>query len=1701
MSRRESGQGQSKVGTVAATATTTDGSNTNTNINSNSNSNRTTATADISTREDKTAAIETSAAGATTRKKRNRLSKRSSRGRDSGTFTSAAAVISQTPTIQPVPAPGTSIQRPEEIHETREVNPSPADDLTPSLNQPPPTPVTELPSPQSSSSSTTAQPTVPPPPETQIVADTPHQREGRDKLILIPAVAPSELSPHLRRVEREHPKVITADHTSDARERNTPGTIPHRSRSLQGHSREKRNNSAEGQISTPRRRLSKRARHLAQQRERAREAEIREMSATVLPASFGPGDLKRPASRTDNLQSSHARKNSKKLKSVDLTDTVDSTQSLPVQATSVCSSALYYPPNMAKAVGLADENAHAYELGMLEQFRPRPALRISLAHHQEQFRERHYKHYNISNSTNNSRSQQHLHSHSHQQQQRYDENDQLQQLDDNHTSPKTKRTRPTTPMTSEQLLQQQRREKHLTNVTHSLSRRKGKRPDQINEKLKRSSHRPVDSLANELDSGALREVMERDRRRRERKKLLDAEKVRRRLEGSQGQQEDFLRFREQQQHRQQQQQSSNNNNNNQQRYYRQLEQQANVSQKSWQRNFLHQDEDKENIASRLSPSADLDLVLPPSPSRQSTARKNGDGVSGGVLAPAPVFRTEKERDGGLSYTHTQQSSGTRYEYPSPAFAVREDENSRLVERQDGAATNTVFNFITAAVGANTAAAAHNRKGADNGATVAHGILTPIDSSSHHRNNDTDYNSSPVTVATTTDSNENPSGPPDVVVGTARAVRLSQASMSSVGNKLSLSLSPSPPPSSPPIVPDALRQQQRTMSGSSAQLNALYEQESRPEAGQDRQFHNENEDGEYNVYNNVNITPEPTPPWTSTSFPQNRVPETIPPVPELSHHAYAHASVASAESITYDLKRLQDLQQQQQQQRQEEERREHEKEKIREMEFQRVLEEEKEAGASADSTAFSSSMGSRIVSEFSSSGPLRRKSTKAWRSLFRKSGSATTGSNPASRVTSGAGGISSLMGKEKTSRDTSATSAALAMTRSMTSSEFSFSNTSKEEVLLLRGQQKQMQQMHSSQDAPKRLSGSGIANAASTTGSGTMRKRSKFREDLPELPLSPPDSQLQSPAEGYESGNARSASGAVGGADGVEYGNAGSVLSATDRITDARATASNDITNAAVARVTSTSGTKDADGAKTSLGRSGSGAISERPEGTTPNHIRVGSRDETADKSLPPTPKHKKDTSISTTLASPDSEGSWLTGRAQRRTSQQRSKGQSPQTAGQVAGQGASNPGSARSSMEIDARITNDDYFRKLAMIPPPPPIPDDEYNPASVRIPSSIVVDRRGGGGSTSGRVSSSGSSSSRHSSNSAASQDRFASRAGHRRDENENTTKLQTRFLENPSPSNRAETSPLPEVRGLDVGVNAGIAIPPDSDAYHYGGDPVPGFKKSPSVRLTDDDADGKSYDGTGTPYYNDDFFAEGTLVRNNTARRPVTLTHRHDTAKVRSREVLLDEAFNLPDNDNPHEDDEEHKDKVEGDADNVVEQPALDVALQQQRRRSQRSSKRYSSGGGGGGDGDTKPYAVVRRAGSIDLSTGEYKHARHLSAGSARLLELGAGGSKRGSVEVAGGAAITSTVTTATVTSMATLSADKSATSALPAIQNDTAAATTTESGAAPAAAFSSSSIHHTDLANEAVESRGRLSVPSSHPRSSELRSSSGGDSYRFL
>ena len=535
------------------------------------------------------------------------------------------------------------------------------------------------------------------------------------------------------------------------------------------------------------------------------------------------------------------------------------------------------------------------------------------------------------------------------------------------------------------------------------------------------------------------------------------------------------------------------------------------------------------------------------------------------------------------------------------------------------------------------------------------------------------------------------------------------------------------------------------------------------------------------------------------------------------------------------------------------------------------------------------------------------------------------------------------------------------------------------------------------------------------------------------------------------------------------------------------------------------------------------------------------------------------TSTTSLLASPGSEGSWLTGRGTnnlKNSDKQRAAQQLHiQYQENLARQGTddSHRGSVRSSQELDEGnvITNDDYFRRLAMVqlPAPPPIPDDDpaYSPPSGRIPSSIVVGRAGDRSRSGGR----GGSGSSQASSSGDDNSRSRSREGHSdgivgAEEDEGTvrtlakdaskaaaaTSTITTTTVTASASLKKGLSPLPQVKGLDVGVNAGVGIPPDAE--------------SDTFTRVDNAVDGGDNNNARNAYateYDYDYYDEGTFVQEMEARRPVTLTHRRDAEKIHSREVFLDRVWDG--------DGSRRASAVGGVYGgtytasrrgsalaggvaaaaarlvSTTDQPALDVAV-----NDSKNSSKFGYDDKNGDDNSSPTYAVVRNARSVDLrNSAEYKHAKHLSAGSAKLLDIGSNsggnGSKRQSADstLAAPANVTSvavttskadvanapeaTVTTTTTTGIATATASTTADlSNAEMASNITAAtaATTTASPFKTAAEHPPAIVLQEQMGEQDNPPRGRtlLSPASigstSHP-SSELRSSSGGDSYRFL
>ena len=1231
-------------GTAAA-----DNSDISTNINSNIvtiTSNNTTIS---SSKDEKNFGVINS----TIRQKRNRLSKRDTRGRDSSLFGAAVAVFSRHDEQQEPEEAKTANQEldtKDRFEQQHPIGGLSGDNLASPLQQPPPTPAsrgrlsrsstvsTSLSSSSTSSSSSSASSLALSPQKAELrleAGELKQRRRSTEDVTALPKAPHLQLSPHLRPVTRERQAktsasqstgTLTGYHTITTATSST--NIPQRSASALSSRQERRNRFTDNNVfaatAVPlRRRLSKRARHEAQQQERQREAEIRKMTAVVAPPQVAV-DLKRPASRTDILLS---RKNSKKAKNAEGV-ALSSTASLPVRSPL---------PSTDMA---AHTDAHAFELGSLQVFSPRPPLRISLAHHQEQFRNHHYRNYNMSNSYSNldSRSQQHLSSqHDHRSQQRLERRQQPQQQlydeeylhnrEDETTSPKTriKSTRPITPSVSTQQYQ-----KHISNVTRSLSRRKGKRPDQITEKLKRSQHRTVDSLANELDSGAIREVMERDQRRREKDKLADLDKARKRLAKR-------PEHTEQQSHqfRQQYQQSDSQRGSPKQKAKSRRKSSGKGGSRSRKKTVIVEniDEDKENLAvwsppmppsaSLVSPSElspDLKLVLPPSPPELSPARKlKGSNAIAAAAPIIPMSRNAKETEKKVTYSrlHPQTTleapvvdSATQAYSRHMASTMNTDINKGYVHRQ-----------------------AHSRRVAN----TDHDI---IPSETNVEDLDDKVNQASAINKAAESNAEDPANAPEVVVGTARAVRLSQASMSSVGKQLSVSLSSSPPPpSSPPFVPDSLKQQ-RAMSASSVaqqqqQLSILYDdvygdgQSSERWGSDESKLPRRSEEKVVNVWNNVNITPEPTPPLLAANKVAERGAEEIPPVPDMP----TYMPHASAESVSYDLKRLQQLQQQQEKEK--EERRAREREWARKLEG-RVVSDTIQSSDSVGTGTIPNETGSRVASGEGTAGaiaaPRRNGSLRrggdgggsTWRSLFRRSGS-----NGAARVTSGSSNMSRFTGtsssnttsgimRKNESSDVPVAGVG-ALSRTMTPSEFSFSNTSREEILLLRrngseSQQQQQQGGRISHGSYKRTSGSGAAYGTVTGTGGVMRRRSKFREDLPELPLSSPDSRLDSPIEKHEFNEPVSVAGVTS-----SHSVAGTlpataaVTAATENMTLAAAS-STPKKEAKVHRVVSLArygsnngaGTSGDNGSKVSeIGRSGSGAISARRRGRSPANILVG----------------------------------------------------------------------------------------------------------------------------------------------------------------------------------------------------------------------------------------------------------------------------------------------------------------------------------------------------------------------------------------------------------------------------------------------------------------------------------------------------------------
>ena len=1845
----KSRQGTSLSSPVKATAATrvADGSGIaaadNSDISTNINSNIVTITSNNTTISLRKDVKEIGITNSAVRRKRNRLSKRNTRGRDSSVLGAAAAVFFRHNEQQEREEVKTANQELDikdkfEQQQQQPIRASSGDNFALPLQQPPPTPASRArlsrsstvssssssSSISSSSSSASSLALSPRKVEPNLVEGEHRQRRrSTEDVTALPKTPQPQLSPHLRPVTRERQDkrsasqstgTLTGYHTT------TTGTssanIPQRSASALSFRQGRRNRFTENNAiavtaattASLRRRLSKRARHEAQQQERQREAEIREMTAVATPSQVA-ADLKRPASRTDILLS---RKNSKKVKNADGM-VLSSTASLPVRSP------------LPSTDMTADTDAHAFELGSLEVFSPRPPLRISVAHHQEQFRNYHYRNYNMSNSHSNvdSRSQQYMSSHLDHDSQRRSErqqqpqqplhnNEYLHNCEDDTTSPKTrlKSTRPITPSVTTQQYQ-----KHISNVTRSLSRRKGKRPDQITEKLKRSQHRTVDSLANELDSGALREVMERDQRRRERKVLADAEKARRRL----AKKPEHIEQQSRQSRQQYQQREA----------YSADSQRGSPKQKvksRRKRNVIVEniDEDKENFAvwsppvlpsaSLVSPSElspDLKLVLPPSPPALSPARKLKGGNAVAVAAAAaaaaaapivPVSRKAYEAEKAVSYSrlHAQPMPGasamdlvtqSNFRYGNPSMVSTTDNKMNVGYARHQASSRGMANT-------------------DNARDVEEKV-NPASA-----------------VSATAESNAGDQAhSPEVVVGTARAVRLSQASMSSVGKQLSVSLSSSPPPpSSPPFVPDGLKQQ-RAMSASSIaqqqqQLSIFYDSENGDGLPSERWGSDESklprrsEEKVVNVWNNVNITPEPTPPLPPPDKAAERDAEEIPPVPDMPTHM-PHASV---ESVSHDLMRLQQLQQQQQ--REKEERRKREHEWARKL-AGRVVSDVMHGDDSVGAATTPGEAGRRLVSGDSTAAgattaPRRNRSLRrggdgggsTWRSLFRRSGSSS-----AARVTSGSSNVSRFTGTSSSNttaglarkNDSSDVPVAGlgALSRTMTPSEFSFSNTSREEILLLRQsggdsqhQQQQQQGGRTSHGSYKRTSGPEAAYGTVTGAGGVMRRRSKFREDLPELPLSPPDSRLDSPIEKHEIDelvsvaavtSSRSATGTAPAASVVAAATENMILAAASLTPKKEARVHRVVS---LARYGSNNGGGDG-GEVGELGRSGSGAISARRRGRSPANILVGAvgggdggiTKFGSNKDLPSTPSHQKSisndslsnnimktddadpTSTTSLLASPGSEGSWLTGRGtnnlknnDKQRAAQQLHVQYQENLNRQGTDGAQHQDSVRSSQELDDGnvITNDDYFRRLAMVqlPAPPPIPDDDpaYSPPSGRIPSSIVVGRAGEG-SRSGERGGSGSSQASlsgddHSSRSRSSEGRGDGAVGAEEDEDTVRTLRKdagstaaaiptiTTTTVTASTSLKEGLSPLLRVKGLDVGVNAGVAIPPDAESND--------FSKANNAVGRDNDANAKRAYATEYDY---DYYDEGTFVQETEARRPVTLTHRRDAEKIHSREVFLDRVWDADDSrrasaigdayDGIHTGSGRGSALV-GDTGGVAaaaarlvgrtDQPTLDVTI-----NDGKNSSSFGYDDKNGDDKSSPTYAVVRNARSVDLrNSAEYKHAKHLSAGSAKLLDIGSNsagnGSKRqsadssltGAANVAPVAATTSkadaatvsesmaaATTTTTTTSIATATA--STTAGLPSMEmassaDAATAATTTAPLSKTTAQHATRFVLPEQTGDQDNPPRGRtlLSPASigavSHP-SSELRSSSGGDSYRFL
>ena len=1895
--------GGSGVAVINSSITNSKANNTSTNLHTNT-------------------APEINTVGSSTRRKRKRLSKRNSRGHNSATVSTTTAALFKHEEQQDKERTIATDRRAEvkdTLEQERSVVTPFGDNWTLPLQQPPPTPasrgrlsrsssVSSSSSPSSSASSSSPASSLalsPQKVDLDLGTTEPTQRHvSTDGVTALPRAFPSDLSPHLRPVTRDRQSKTSGTQSTGTQSGNfttvttsSSANLPQRSNSVLSSRHDRRNRFGESNVAAVtaatttqlRRRLSKKDRHEAQQQERQREAEIREMSAVPAPYQ-SISDLKRPASRSDVLLS---RKNSKKAKNTDKL-VQPSTTSLPMHSP------------LPSTDLTADLNAHAFELGTLETFSPRPALRISLAHHQQQFRDYHYRNYNISDSyTNNgeNRSQQHSsmyarsqrhHQQQGQQKQQHDLTDSnLYNLEDDTTSPKTKikSTRPITPSVTTQ-----QRQKYLSNVTRSLSRRKGKRPDQITERLKRSQHRPVDSLANELDSGALREVMERDQRRREKKRLADAEKAQRRLARKNEQSEHFLQQSRQLQQQREYHLAESQRGSPKQKVRNRRKSGSKSRSRSRKRNVIVEnlEEDKENVdiwrqqqqyppsASLVAPpelSPDLKLVLPPSPPPFSPARKLKGGIVAAAAAAAavaptvPLSRNAKEANKAVLHSYAHQQLKDMGPGAAPvAQSTLEHATSTFATKRSG--EKTVEHIYSQVQHRETDDAKVNNFSAQND-----------DEQARSKTNFA------LTMNDEAETNiDNPATAPEVVVGTARAVRLSQASMSSVGRQLSLTLSSTPPPpSSPPFVPDGLKQQ-RTMSSSSAapqqqqqhHLVTLYDTEGSEQQSSERWGSDESkierrgDNKVINVWNNINITPEPTPPLqvADNNYAAGKETEDVPPVPVMPTHM-AHASM---ESVSDDLKRLQDLQQRQQKEQQE--RRLREQEWARKL-AGRVVSDLSQGSGSAGTT---SGTGSRVTSGESAIGqaataanaPRRNKSLRrggdgngggsTWRSLFRRSGSGrgsrvTSGSNKMGYLAeTGVGGDASdgaTVAGMATARKhgSSDLSGVGALKRTMTPSEFSFSNTSREEILLLRqsgGDVQSQPQPQQGRSSYQRISGPGAATTNARAGAGAgagaggvTRRRSKFREDLPELPLSPPDSRLHSPIEsheaedslaaaGFTSSSSRSASGAVPAAAVT------AVVAATENMTVAAA-ASTPQKEAKVHRVVSlagygSGGERVSGGAISAgtgeLGRSGSGAIGTRRTGRVPANIRVESTSGNGggaaaaarraaearasgfglDKDLPLTPSHQKTfsatstsknddnitsndvadpTSTTSLLASPDSEGSWLTGRGtsglksggnekQRSATQQlhvqyQERLNKAQDAGDVTTAAASaaatshqyHQDSGRSSQELDDGnvIANDDYFRRLALVqlPAPPPIPDDDpaYSPPSGRIPSSIVVGRAGRSRSRGGSGSSRDASSADSSRNGTG-----------RMEEDEDTVKvpavnapsgagagtgamatttITTTVPASTSPGIKKGLSPLPQVKGLDVGVNAGIAIPPNAeDAYLAQGGSA-GYSHISGT----DGAAGAGID-TKNAYateYDYDYYDEGTFVHETEARRPVTLTHRRDAEKIYSREVLLDRTWD--------EDGSRRGSTVDGAQHGggnsrrgsalttatpggvaaaaarltgKTDQPALDVV------RNERSIVSDNNNSNINKDGEqlSPTYAIVRNARSVDLrNSAEYKHAKRLSAGSVKVLDIGSGGSgsKRQSADsmvagatglntnvnavsasAAGVAATTTTTTTSTTTTTTTGTASASAVAVAPAFEAMAEQASSADAnahmgqkhgGLSKDAVQAHGGAHGKEIEDDHDDepARGRsllspTSAAAGHS-SSELRSSSGGDSYRFL